>query len=213
MFKFPPQSEVNVVVPKDRFPRNAREYIEKVIWENKIQRETCNLSEDGEVVEFAVLHVSLKTDEISNTQLLKIARGFESKNAIPILWRFFFKSGGHCFDLAFPRASHGNIPENLKDCENQYIFATHRALEPAIPPSATSICELWKLTLCDLAEINYRANESMKMLRERLTKIRSARQKIKVLNNKLATEKQLNRQHELFTQKRTLEQSLNSLII
>jgi len=215
MFKFPQSSEVNVPIPKGKFPRSVHDFLEKIVWKNKIQRETCNLNDAGEVIEFAVIYVFLnffKTDESLPLIPLKIACSFEHKNAIPVLWRFYFKSGEHYVDLAFPRASGGRVPEKLEDCKQQYVSAENRALEPAIPPTATSICELWKLVLCDLAKINYRANEPIKNLRERLTQIRAMQRELSILKRKIVAEKQFNRRIELSKRRRQIEATIAQLI-
>lgn len=212
MFNFPATTQIDKVFSKEHLPRALRQRVEKIRWINKIQRESINLDESGEVREFEIFRIDLKDDAVSQSDILKIVSALDSKIKPPSLWRVYFNAGGHCCDLAFPRKSGEGVPEHLKDLEKFYIFAEMQALDFPIPPQATSITALWKLTLCNLAKIAYRPNETIKALRERKCQIATLQKKIEQLNKKLSNEKQINRRTEIFKQKQEIEKELQKIV-
>lgn len=202
LYRWPGAAEFNRRIPKDRFygrgTTNAAvkdrfvEEVARITWAYKLATATVNLPDSKGVPEIQVFEVAAKAEDISDQVLAAIDKAIPS----PILFEIVRDHDGRRETRMV--AAHKQLGHGAPKISGYFTTgwlppdAERRRL-----PTAITLPDLYSALLTPLTDVQVRSGEDMEDVADRLRTASTLERKIKTLERKLRTEKQLNRRVEL----------------
>lgn len=208
-FNFPPQSEFNKIVSKEKIYHYAKpskaikerfvEQVERIKWHYKLSPDTINLPSRAYVKEIQVFTITLKTQELHESVLRTIDKGIN----FPTIFQLRFKDQIKTC-IAYKRPSDNDKQQWVTDHYLQSDWQTQDS-EMLDLPVSLNLESLYEQMLRQFIPIVSRPDETIKQHIERLNKIRSLESESAKLQSRLTKEKQFNRKVELNKQMRSIK--------
>ena len=216
MFHIPSSTFVNKKIPKQRFydhldvssflKRTFIDKVESIYWKNKIATTTTNLAKGKEVVEIEVFEVTLTNPNVSNDFFKLIDKG------IPYHIVFTLKHEDKVkYVISFKEKSLGNSPYKVGDyystdwCKDEDITLSLQGL------NLDEVYENFVRQIAGSSLNKSQEDEDLKTSVEKDNKRQLLEKQITQLKNKIAKEKQFNKQVEMNKQLKELQQQLNGI--
>ncbi|MGJ3241508.1 MAG: DUF4391 domain-containing protein [Opitutales bacterium] len=215
MFAYPPQTEVNRVLPKTKIyahgkasrslqNRIAKE-VEKIIWRHKLAPETLNLGTSGPLREIQVFEVRLKEDEVHEDVLKAIDRTIRHPIAFQI------KTDDRVrYAMAHKRPSEADASKWVTE---EYFWTDWKKSTPSLQPlpAITTLMALYETMLSQHLPVPPREGESLTQCVERMHLVKRKEREAAKLESKIAKEKQFNRKVDLNKALREITREVESL--
>lgn len=215
LISYPKQATFGRVLPKNKIYEksgaNTRlkdlfvDQVEQIIWQYKLAPETINLPAKADVPEVQVFRIVLKTPELS-VDVLKCIDG-----AVPFPILFELEHDGRIKVIAAYKRL--NEVDASKWVASDYFSTAWIPAdsERSEMPVVLDLAGLYETLLQRLIPLVPRAHENFAALVERLGGVRTKQREIEKVRAKLAKEKQFNRQVEINTALRLLNNELEEL--
>lgn len=218
MFDFPSSTLFNKRIPKQKFyeklsvssslEQQFTKEIDTIYWKNKLSPETLNISAGANVIEIEVFEITLKEQSISKNIIKVIDR------EIPyhLVFVLRYKELGQIW-ISFK--------EDSKSCEGKFKVDSYYKTEWLKYDDLTltieglnldKIYENFMLQVAD-GKLQITVNEEQATVKEAVERAKELERittKIKVLENKLANEKQFNEQVKIYDEIRELKQVIGN---
>lgn len=216
MFAYPKQAEFNRILPKDMIYKNAKPSnavkkrfvteVGEIVWQYKLSKDTINLPPKNGITEIQVFKITLKVPELSRN-ILKV---IDKAVPYPIFYRLRYKDRINRV-TAYKHVS-GN---NADNCVVGDYFETGwtDATTPKMPlPVALDLKSLYEQMMVLYIGLQIRANESLEELVERAQIIRKKEHELRILDAKMAKEKQFKKKVDINAQIRNINGELANLL-
>ena len=209
LFKYPPQSEFNRIVAKEKIYQYAKptpaikarfkEQVERIKWQYKLSPETINLPAKHGIKEIQVFHLSLKSKELHENVLRTIDKGIN----FPIIFQLTYKNQIKT-TMAYKRPSDNDKHRWVVD---SYFESEWMAIEceRITLPVAVNLASLYEQILRQFLPIPAREKETLKDHIERVNLVRTKELELGKLQSRINKEKQFNRKVELNKQMRSIK--------
>lgn len=214
MLNLPQTTEVNKIIPKNKFYEKADisnslkesfvNDIEKIVWANKLSPKTLNIAEGSTIKEIEVFHIKLKTSKFN----VKVLEAIDKSIPYYILYVLEYQ-GNYQFWLGYKEKS--NNPE--KQATITRYFHSEWDKNPEISLIGNKLDSIYQGLLEQLSD-NRISTDSETGIKEQVakaTEIEKLEKQIEKLTAKMCAEKQFNRQIEIKRQIKQLQQKIKDL--
>lgn len=215
MFIYPDKAAFNRVVPKAKLYANAKptksvkekfvSQVSEIIWKYKLSPETTNLPAREGYTEIQVFEIILKEPDLG-TEVLSV---IDKAIPYPIVFRLRHE------DLVKGVAAYKRPAADGSGTwviEEYFESEWTNAATPAKPlPVALHMKSLYEQIIFTFIDLPPRDGEALASLVERIRQIRRYRRDLRVLEAKMAGEKQFNRKVELKAQVREINNQITAL--
>lgn len=217
MFKFPPSTIVDRVIPKTRIVENSHprgrlkdlltQQIQQIRWHAKLSPETIHIPATPQVPEIQIFHLTLKGDEIHPDLL-----GLLDKT-IPQPMLITIETDNHklAYSAAYKRPSEADAAQWVVGARFTSDFTSKDSLSLQPLPTALDLGQLYSAFLTPLIPLAGRKNEALPLLIERCNQYQQCQRKTAQLTAKVNREKQFNRRVALNQELNSLKAELSSL--
>jgi Domain of unknown function (DUF4391) len=213
--RFPAQAEFGKVIPKARIfahaepgsrvkAQFARE-VEQLTWTHKLAPHTLNLPAHPDVQEIQVIHISLKSDQLSEELLRVLDR------AIPSPLLYAVQAGELLRYVATYKRPHRVESEKWILGDYWWTDWMPADTEARPLPLALDLQGLYHALLRLLMPLPARPQEDMDAHITRAARVRALTREADALRAKLLHEKQFNRKVEINQRLRSLQEEIESL--
>lgn len=223
LFNYPPQTEFNKIVSKEKIYQFAKpskavkecfvEQIERIRWQYKLSPDTINLPAKGEVKEIQVFSIKLKTPELHESVL----RSIDTSINFPTIFQLSYKDQMKTC-IAYKRQSESDRQQWITDSylhsdwqTTEYDEKDKIKIKPQNLPVALNLESLYELMLQQFIPIKSREDETLKQQFERLNKVQNLQRESVKLQSRMKKEHQFNRKVELNSALRKIQTEIEEL--
>jgi hypothetical protein len=217
MFKFPPSTIVNRVIPKTRIVENSRptarlksllvQQIQQIRWHAKLSPETIHIPATPLVPEIQIFHLTLKGNEIHPDLLSLLDKTIPQ----PMLITIETDDQKLAYSASYKRPSEADAAQWVVGARFTSDFTPKESLSLMTLPAALDLSHLYRALLTPLLPLAARKNETLPLLIERCNQYQQYQRKTDQLTAKVNREKQFNRRVALNQELNTLKAKLSTI--
>lgn len=214
MLNLPQTTEVNKIIPKNKFYEKADisnslkesfvDDIEKIVWANKLSPKTLNIAEGSTIKEIEVFHIKLKTQKFNP----KILEAIDKSIPYYILYVLEYQ-GNYQLWLGYKEKS--NNPD--KQASVTRYFHGEWDKQPEIALIGNKLDSIYQGLLEQQSDnrISTASEADIKEQVAKATEIEKLEKQIEKLTTQMYAQKQFNRQIEIKSQIKQLQQQIEGL--